>query len=106
DADVVLLAIDDRRARYGRIQHGELLQALDDLTDDEGERGELLPRVALELRAHALTDPSDAGQIDLEERGDVRGGATRGDHVVAGQGAHFRHRLDAGARPGLRDRAM
>ena len=104
DADVVLLAVDDVGAGHGGVEHRELLERVDDRLDDERQVGELLPRLRLERRALLLADARDAREVDLEERGDVRVGVARRDHVVAGERADLRHRLDACRRARLRAR--
>ena len=106
DADVVLLAIDDVDAGDGRVEHGELLQRRRRRRlMMNGRIGELLAGLRLELRARfLLPDPRDAREVDLEERGDVRGGVARRDHVLARERADLRHRLDAVAGPRLRAR--
>jgi len=100
DPEVVALAQDDIGARDGRVHHGVTTQTLDRRPQDEGEIGQLLPRLRLEPRLHLRAHPSDARQIDLEEAGDMRRDLLGLPHMVRGEAADLRHRLDHIAGPG------
>src|SRR5687767_14938247 len=77
DAEVVLFAVDDAAAGDRSVEYRVLLERGRDRGQDERQERELLTGLLLELRTHLRADARDAGEIDLEERRDMRVRAPR-----------------------------
>src|SRR5262245_13309944 len=105
DADVVIVFVGDVLALDRRVYYRKRLERVDRGLDDERQECQLRAVLRFELFLHALAQPGDVREIDLENGGDVRRNAPAVEHVLRDPAAHIAHRLDGHAVAGRERRS-